>query len=64
MIIIKDDIPILTPFSNLKDAVSYSKLYKKFSHERIINMVNIKREIDNGCSYGQKIDNYVNNLFS
>tara|TARA_A100001011_G_C13808390_1_gene633834 strand:+ start:62 stop:256 length:195 start_codon:yes stop_codon:yes gene_type:complete len=63
MIIVKNNIPIITPFSNLKDAIYYSKLYKKLSHDRIINMVNLKREIDNGCSYGEKIDSYVNKLF-
>ena len=63
MIIIKNNIPIITPFSNLKDAINYSKLYKKFSHDRIINFVNLKREIDTGCSYGYNIDIFINKLF-
>ena len=63
MIIFKNNIVIVTPFSNLKDALNYSKLYKKMPEQKIINMVKLKREIDKGCSYGKDIDLYINKLF-
>lgn len=63
MIIFKNNLVIVTPFSSLKDALNYSKLYKKMPEQKIINMVKLKREIDNGCSYGKDIDLYINKLF-
>lgn len=63
MIILKNNIVIRTPYENINDSLLYSKLYKKMPQQKIINMINLKKNIDLGCSYGEKIDIYIKNLF-
>ena len=63
MIILKNNTVIRTPYENINDSILYSKLYKKIPEQKIINMINLKKNIDKGCSYGEKIDTYIKNIF-
>ena len=63
MIIIQNNLILDTPYNNLKDSLYYAKLYNKLPEEKIRNIINIKNGIDMGCSYGEKMDAYINDLF-